>query len=230
MGSTLTVEEIYQYYHTSFIISKTGHPGRPITNWDKIRRTSESFSYIEMFTKIVNESNGEIDYKKYIDALFDFAKSSGTNWVNPKMFTSQKGIAIYNSYLQKLKDQNDPNYIKDRIIHSVQNVVRFCVKNNINSFENYIQHNAFLYPTLLRHLDEGFIKREFFIMIPNLKSVILSYAEDVSYDFFKNNDEDFNVSRSLQKRKSKWLNEFSKDMENIIDNLIKKMKNKTHQK
>ena len=129
--------KIYQYYFNQKIKVKTGKPARLIKNWKKVEE-NEAWPYILQFADRVLKSNGQINYKLYIQALFDF---SNNQWFSPTLFTSLKGIEIYKHFIRTLNQSQDPDKIWEGIISSIKFVVKFCKERGIKSWSDYFYFN-----------------------------------------------------------------------------------------
>lgn len=212
---------IYQEYYSTLIFRKTGNYPRSIKNWDKIKEKN-IWPYILKFADTVKKSNGAIDYKLFVKALFEFTNGE---WINPKLFTTQQGIGIYKVYLKKMENDINPESIKSGLIRSAKFVAKFCKAHNIKSFEDYLNHNSALFPSVLTHFQAGSITKPFFYLIPSIEHYLTGcYPVDIVYDMFGEKDihMDIVTKRIFYSKKSEWIIKFDKNFESVINHLIEK--------
>lgn len=211
-------KEIYQYYHRLSIYHKTGKFPRLIKNWDK-PKTSSIWPYIERFANIVERSNGMINYKLFIQALFEF---SNGQWFNPKLLVSPKGITIYNHYIKTINDESDPALVKKGINKSIKYIVEFCKKNNLESFEDYFYKNVNIYPPILLHYKAGSISKAFFTLIPNIDKKLANFPPDLIADLFPPEKiKQLITDKILYASMSDTLQKFALNFETIVNYYIK---------
>ena len=212
-------KEIYQYYHKQAIFHRTGKYPKAIKNWDKIM-AKQDWAFIERFAMLVQKSAGQINYKLYIKALFDF---SNGQYFPLKLLTSPKGIAIYNHYIKTINDESDPEKVKQGIIRSIKHIVKFCLKNNLKSFDDYFYKNANLYPPIILHYKAGSISKAFFILIPNIEKKLKNFPADIVADYFPEETiKNFAIDRALYISLSNAIQKFAFNFENIVNHYIDK--------
>ena len=211
---------IYQYYYNIKIKNKTGKLPHLIKNWDKIK-TKEEWPYIQQFAERVLKSNGQINYKLYIQALFDF---SNNQWFSPKLFTSLKGIEIYKHFIKTINDTQDPIKLWDGIINSIKFIIDFCHKNKIKTWADYFYMNCNTFPTIVLHYNSGSISKPFFVLIPNIVNKILKgFPEDIQLDFFpKEQLMSFESDKLIYMNKSDKIRKLALNFEAILDYYIQK--------
>lgn len=220
--SQTTIEQakvIYQYYHNLVIKNKTGSLPRPVKDWNKVFQKPE-WPYILRFAHNVNNSGGQINYKIYIQALFDF---SNNQWFTPKLFVSQKGIQIYKHYLKTINDNQDSELVRKGIVKSIKYVASFCKKHNLKDFRSYFNFNATTFPTIVIHYTAGSITKAFFTMIPYIEKRIKSFPPDIVADYFSEQDiKDFPINRALYANLSEKLENIAENFEEILNYYIQK--------
>lgn len=211
-------EDIYNYFHRVRTFSTRGiYPAR-IKNWDAIYK-KEDWQYFQRFHNKIIQSGYQIDYKKFIDALFDFSKGQ---WVNANQLLSVRAVTIYKNYLKKIEEDTDPENIKKQIIASVKFVTRFCKAQNITCFSDYFYHNCNTFPTIITHFNSGVICRAFFELIPNVTKKIKAFPEDIVHDYLKDKMNEFETNRLIHIKRSPWIAKFAKNFEEVLDRNISK--------
>jgi hypothetical protein len=211
--------EIYQFYYREKIYNKVGSYPRALKNWDKAKEKPE-WPYIERFASIVNRSAGQIDYKIFIKALFDF---SNGQYFSPKLFVSPKGIAIYNAFVKTVNDESNPDKVKEGIIRSIKYMVKFCIKNNLRSFSEYFYKNANVYPSIILHYNAGSISKAFFTLIPNIEMKLKNFPEDIIADYFSAEKiKAFKTDKILYASLSPTLEKIALNYEDIMNHYIDK--------
>ena len=214
-----TAKEIYQYYHKQSIFHRTGKYPKFIKNWDKVKE-KQDWPYVERFAMLVQKSAGQINYKVFINALFDF---SNGQYFPLKLLISPKGIAIYNHYVKTINDESDPDKVKAGIIKSIKHIVKFCLKNNLKSFDDYFYKNANLYPPIILHYKAGSITKAFFVLIPNIEKKLKNFPEDIVADYFPDEVlKNFPTDRTLYISLSSAMQKFAFNFEDIVNHYIDK--------
>lgn len=223
MGSeSLTAEECYQIYHDAVVFAQKGiHPKR-IVNWDPIKNR-QTWPYFEKLADMLHRSAGRIDPKEYIQTVVKFYPKS----ITPKMLTTQKGIKAYKSQIKKDIMEADDSFKVGQVKNSILFIVKYCVDHNINDFRDYFHDRAEVYPTLIHHLEGGRISKFFVHLIPNLKDRVEGYPGDVRADFFGEKFWSENSMFIVVANNNSDLKKLKNNLEQIINELIKKNKKGT---
>ena len=200
-------EDVYQEFHKQTFYQKHGVYPKAIKSFDK-QKKKDDWIYFERFSQRVNDGNGVVDYKKMIEILAKYHKG----WFKPSMLISMKGIKIYKTYIESESVTTNANDIYTNILKSIKFIKQFCEENNLKTFNEYINHNADFFPTLLLHMSAGSINKYFVAIIPDIDLILRNYPKDCVNEFAI----DF-----LKEYKALYLKCLSiKKMHAIMDNLF----------
>jgi hypothetical protein len=212
----VTPETIYNEYHKqTFYYSKGMYP-KTITNFTKIK-SSDNWHYYERFAKMVNDNNGQIDYRMFIQSLAEFYGGR----FNPKMLSHPKGIKIYRQSV-KLKNMTiDKDDIYNSCLKSIKYIVAYCKEKKYTNLDQYLFEDQYLIPTIARHYLAGSICRYFVAMIPNITSIINGFPSDIRRDYFNDFIEGYNTTRAMVIENNK-LRKISDNMDSVFKKLVNK--------
>lgn len=214
----ITAKEIYKYYHQqTFYIEKKIYP-KSIVNWDKIEN-GKNWHYFEKFARRLNE-NDNIDYKILITSLCLFYKKR----FNPKDLISLRGIKIYKNFVNKINAVDTIEKIEQVVINNIKNIVQYCRKNKLNSFDEYFSENFYTIPTLARHLNSGYISKFFLSIVPHIEKRLKTYPNDVYDEYFYDFVEDF-ILYKQKTLKNQKIQKFAIKFNKNFNKLIMKVKN-----
>ena len=176
----VTPEILYDEYRRQYVFSTKGVWPKKMKNFEKAREAA-SWSNFEKLSKMINLNPGHIDHKLYITALVAYFQGR----VPPKHLSSQLGIKIYKNYVNmiNLKDE-DRIEIEKAVLRSIKNIAIFMQKNNIKSFNEYLEFNKVLIPVIAKHFYAGSVSMQFMVLIPNLKIIINDFPVDVVQEYF----------------------------------------------
>jgi len=170
---------IYEYYHKKYMMHRCNTYVKKIVNWDNIELKPD-WIYFKRLANIVNKSSGQINYKLYIDSLFDYFDGK----FSTKLIGSQKSLGIYKQYINELNEFSDETKVYNNIIHSIKFIVKYCKEHNIKSFDDYFYLNNSTFPTIVLQYNSGVINAALFCLIPNIILRLQSFPGDVVKDYF----------------------------------------------
>ena len=207
-------KKIYSYLNNKRVHNTSGYYPKAIKNWDKVIQ-KEDWPYIEKFAHLIlNNPDAHISYQTFIDAISTF---TGNKWIDAKLLSSPKGLAIYKSYLKENQSSLDPDRIKRILIANTKFVIRQCKDKGYKEFWDYFYSNKDLYPTILEHLENGSISEQFLTLIPNIEKRLYAFPPDVFHDYFKDRVEVIPLNRSLLIKRSEWIAAFAENFERIFE-------------
>lgn len=211
-----TPEQIYSLYHRKIIFHTKGIYPRAIKNFDKIKDKPEWPGFVK-FTKTVNNNGGQIDPSLYIDSLIDF----NDGYFNFKLLNHPKGIKIYKTFVSLQNNTFDKAKIFKAITSSINFINAYMVENNIKDFDQYLNENIYLLPTMAKHFHSGAICKQFLVLIPDILLIIDNYPLDVSDGYFKDIRQEYSSIRSFLMTYPK-LKRISDNMRDIMNKLVEK--------
>jgi hypothetical protein len=185
----VTPEECYAHWHREYHRFE-GINVRTVKNFTKAK-DREYWSCFEQFAQMVNRNNGKINYRLYITALAD----QYGGYFHPSHLNKRRSLKIYKSYVKEKQVSNSEETIKKSIWSSLKFMINFCADEKINSFDDYVRHDMYKVPTLLKHLDAGSISPYMLACIPNFDQVFKSYPVDVVQEFGQDFVDNYSVYR-----------------------------------
>ena len=218
----MTPEQIYQLYHKYTFFFKNNTYPRVIENFDNAKE-KDTWIYFTRCSDMIDRNAGQINPDIYVYSIAKFFEG----WFDPKILTSPKGIKIYKSHVELINLNNEKEAIEKGVLHSIKFVNTFCHENNINNFNEYINHNKEIIPTLLKHYNAGSITIHFLAMIPNILYILKQSPQDVIDEYISTFKENYPNIRALFIHNEKLRN-ISDNLEQIINESIKKLKNQVY--
>jgi hypothetical protein len=209
----ITPNEIYSLFHKETNLAKGVHV-RPVKNFEHAH-ASKDWNYFVSCANLINRNNGHIDPYLYIKALAQYFKG----WFNPSFLTSRQSISIYKDYLLTLEQDITPQLINEEISRSIKFIVKFCLENNLSEFCDYLSHDLYLIPTILKHISAGSVSFYALACINNFSILLQSYPPDTIQDYLPNYSERVNLFRSRI-----IYNKLNYDVENIINEMLKRLR------
>jgi len=185
----MNAEEIYSLWHKEIFKAKGKHV-RPIKNFDKARNSGK-WKYFEGFSSFLERNNGYIDPDIYMRALAEHFK----DFFPPAVLGSQKSIKIYKDYQKQMEEDSNFDSIRKEIIDSIKFIVKFSRKNKLKTLSEYISHDMYLIPSILKHYDAKSISMYFIACIDNFPIMMTNYAADVVADYGKEVKEKYDLYR-----------------------------------
>jgi len=186
----ITPEEIYSSWHYEINLAKGISNVRRITNFDNARK-KEAWQCFVIAANIINRNDGLIDYRILTKALAWHHKG----FFHPKFLTHRSGFKIYREYLAYINEITDPVYIRNSILYSMKFVIEYCKQKEIKSFSEYLEHDKYFIPSIIKHLKSGSISYYFLACIENCNLLFKNYSEDVLYDYAKDFDKQYSLYR-----------------------------------
>lgn len=209
----MTVLELYNIWrkHT-FFISKGFYPSS-VKSIENIKN-QDQLIYFEKFLKMIDRNDGMIDPDIYIAGLAEFYKG----WFDPKILSSPKSIKIYQTKINILNSVNDKKEIYKGFLKSIKFVQKYCKKNEIKDFDDYVFENSNLFPTILKHYLAGSITDHFLCMIPNIKVTLKTFPKDMVDECINEFLERYNIIRNktISIKKIRKIKDFNKFMTNLL--------------
>ena len=215
----VTPEECYACWHREYNLYN-GKYVRPIKNFEKAK-SKNYWKHFVRFAMLVNRNDGNINHQVYIKALVDQYEG----YFPPEHLNTRRSLKIYRSYIKEKQKSTSNNCICNGILDSLDFILSFCVEHDIKTFNEYLQHNMYLIPSILKHLHSGSITKYFLACIPDFDEMLNSYPKDMVDEYAT----DIKDNYSLYRTKILHINEDT--LKNIINNhehlfnkLIKKRK------
>lgn len=217
----ITPEEIYQEWHKQTFFNLKGFYPRTVQNFDNAKQ-AEKWVYFQKLADIINNGNGIVDYKLYIQSLCEFYSKKNVPF---DILTSQKGFKIYRNFINILNTHTDMNSIKKCIVDNINFIVNYCKENKINRFSDYINDDN-LIPKLIVHFNSGNVSIYFFSLVENIELTIKEYPQDVVEDFLGDLITFFGKIKQykMQILQDETLRKISYNLEKIINNKIGEIK------
>jgi hypothetical protein len=182
-------EELYSLFLIEVNAIKNVHVRR-CKNFDKAKQ-KDDWKFFEGLAGLINRNNGQIDATLYIRGLAKYFNG----WFKPEILVTRKAITIYKDYIKNIEDECDPTKIKQNIIDSIRFIIYFCKKHQINCLEDYLSHDLYLIPSVLKHLNAGSISLYFFANVPNIQIYLANYPQDTLNEYFDKYRPKFDVFR-----------------------------------
>jgi len=198
------------------------HP-KPIKNWEPIKKRP-TWPYFEKLADMLYRSAGRIDPEEYITTVVNFYPKS----VQPKMLCTQKGIKAYKSQVKKDAMESTDKFKVGQIKNAILYIVKYCVDNDLKDFREYFHDKADVYPTLIHHMESNKVTRFFVHLIPNLKDRVEGYPNDIREDFFNEKLWSENSIFIVVANNSDELKKLKNNLEQIINELIRKNNERNH--
>ncbi len=221
----VTPEECYAYWHKEWnrFEGKTVRTVKNFTN----AKNRDYWDYFEQFANLVNRNRGKINYKIFITALAD----QFGGYYNPCNLTKRRSLKIYRSYIKEKEAKNNVTAVKDNVIRSLKFIVDYCHEKRINTFNEYLQENMYMIPTIIKHLDAGSISVHFLACIPDFDLMLKSYPADVVQEFCTDIKENYSVYRmKIIHMDNDLLTKVINNHEQLFNTLIKKNKERNKKK
>ncbi len=214
----MTSEDLYTLWHRETFKAK-GTRVRKVKNFDKAK-ASGNWEYFESFSLFVKRNNGSIDPELYMRAV---ALHFG-GYFKPSLLGSQKTIKIYKNYIQEMKDNADTTSevnIKEEILKSIKFINKFCRKRGLKSFSEYLEHDMYMIPSIIKHYNAGSISIYFLSSIDNFPIILTNYPTDVIKDYMGNFNSEFGKYR-LRVMTNEHTKRIAKNLEEIFEKCLKK--------
>ena len=175
----MNAQTIYKIWHRETFKAK-GVNVKEVKNFEKAQ-SKPSWEHFENFVTFMDRNNGALDLNLYIEALAN--KYEG--YFNPSILGTQRSIKIYKDYIkQKQIDiENDEVDMRDEILKSIKFIVGFCRERELESFDEYISHDMYLIPSLLKHYNAGSVSPFFLACIDNLNIILTNFAQDAVREY-----------------------------------------------
>jgi hypothetical protein len=215
----VNAETIYKIWHRETFKAKGTHV-KEVKNFDKAK-AKPSWEYFENFVHFMERNNGALDLNLYMEAL---AEHYG-GYFNPSLLGSQRSIKIYKEYVsQKTLDvENDEADMTLEILKSIKFVVGFCRERGLVSLEEYISHDMYLIPSLLKHYNAGSISPFFLACIDNFNIILTNFAQDAVNEYISD-FEDWYYRYRIKVRGNEKCKRISDNLEIIVEKYLKKYK------
>ena len=184
----MTGQDIYQIYHRECLKAKTGVIPRKIKNFDNYEN-KETKHYFERVAQMKAMAGDIFNVDLYIEAL---AKQY-EGFFNPKALIAPSAMKVYRLYLLELNNKKDPIDIYERILADIRFVVKFCKEQEFKYFEDYLEHDQYLIPSVIKHAYNGQTSYFFLACVDSFPMLMKNYPSD-SQELLK--DFNYKVCRS----------------------------------
>lgn len=215
----MNAETIYKIWHRETFKAK-GINVREVKNFDNAK-SKPSWDYFENFVFFMERNNGSLDLDLYMEALAEYYKG----YFNPAILGTQQSIKLYKDYVKqkKINIENDKADMKVEILKSIKFIVGFCKKHGLNTFDEYISHDMYLIPSLLKHYNAGSISPFFLACIDNLNIILTNFAKDAVVEYISDFEEWYYRYR-IKIRGNEDCRKISDNLEIIVEKYLKKHK------
>ena len=212
----MTILDLYnEFRKQTFFVKKNIYP-KPVKSLENISN-QEQLVHFEKFKVMVESNAGMIDWRLYIKSLAIHYKG----WFKPSKLNSLKAIKIYKTYVILENENKSGNIIYRNVLDSIKFIVNYCKENNIKNFDDYINDNITIIPTILKHHKAGSISSNFLSIIPNIKIILNSFPKDCVDQFCKPFFMEYESIR-MRTIKIEQIRKIDNCLDKIIDNLIVK--------
>lgn len=178
--------------------------------------------YLSNFVRMLNTSNGNIDYRIYFKLLSNKFKPLEINQLTSRLY-----ILHYKNEIDILNAVTTEEQLKDTLLRSINYVVYYCIENNIKSLEEYLDKDRDIIPIVARHLNCGGIYVTFLACIDNIDDIISSYPPDVSETYFRIFKQKHN--KLLNLIQFSYYRKYLENFSNIINNIINDKREHIHE-
>jgi len=215
----VNAETIYKVWHRETFKAKGTHV-REVKDFSKAK-SKPTWEYFESFEYFMDRNNGALDLEIYMKALAEYHEG----YFNPMLLGTQKSIKIYKNFVKEnlAKVENDEVDMKAEILRSIKFIVGFCHENNVASFGEYISHDKYLIPSLLKHYNAGSVSPFFLACIDNFNIILTNFAQD-AVDEYVSDFEDWYYRYRIKVRGNKECKKISDNLELIVKKYLKKYK------
>jgi len=169
-----SVLDLYNEWRSQCLFRKTGAWPRKVLSLDNVK-DQDKLVHFEKFIKTLENTDGIIDWKLYIESLASFYEG----WFGPDLLNSQKSIHIYKTAINIKNIEENTEDIYLGILRSLKFVVAYCNENDLHDFDSYLFDDSTLFPTILKHLSAGSITFYFLALIPNIDVTLKAFPNDV---------------------------------------------------
>jgi len=142
MGKVPTILDAFNHWRSEVLFRSKGVHPRRSTSEDAIKPEYKVF--FEKFVKLVDDTDGIVDWKLYIEDMAKFH----SGWFHPKSLTTQKGMKIYRTMIKTSRLSSDPDEIYAQVSASIGFIRGYCIENGIWSFDEYLDENRMFIPRL----------------------------------------------------------------------------------
>jgi anthranilate/para-aminobenzoate synthase component II len=214
---TVTAEQLYSYYHQMTFFHEKGIHPKAVNDFTNAK-SKDWWPKFVTAASIIN-TNPNVDYRMLIDAL----ASTYKNRFDPGMLFHPKGMKIYNSYIKIHNDTTDIHNIEEIVKNDMMAVCQEIINYDIGNFMDYIDYNSSIIPIMALNYGSGLISSFFLASIPDVKSIIQGYQQDIQDEYFIHFMETFEVTRGRILKSAK-LRKISDNFYEIMNSYIKKQK------
>ena len=178
--SEVTPEILYEEYRRQALFKRKGVHPRPMKDFSKVRENPSWVHYVRL-AKLVNDNDGHLDYRIYMEALVDFFDG----FVPDRVMPTQKAIRIYKNYVTRMNcERENRDAVEAGVIRSLKNVTSFMKERGMRTFDEYASHNSSMIPTMAKHFSAGSVTKHFLALIPRLDLVLRQYPQDINDEYF----------------------------------------------
>lgn len=124
----------YQYWRHFYLTTK-GFSIRRMKNFDKQREDVQKWACFEHLSLIANKHR--INLHDYIPMIAKKCLDSG-NYFHPKSLINPANLQIWNEKRRNARNTEGQQKIVKSFVKSLTFLVSFCVKNNIENFNDYL--------------------------------------------------------------------------------------------
>lgn len=214
----VSAEDIYSIWRQEIFRLKDVHV-RPMKNFENAR-SKEEWKYFELCANLINRNDGVIDSKLYVKSLVDFFK----RYIPPKILISRKAILIYKNFKDKRNKEESLEFVEKSIKDSLRFISKYCISNNLNSLDEYLEDGKNVFPTIVKHMHAGSLSYYFIAANERLFFKIKENCpSDIYEEFCKDFEQNFHYYRTKWiALSSKKFNSLESDLSYIIQQLILK--------
>ena len=169
----MTGQDVYQIYHRECLKIKTGKIPRNIVNFSNYE-SKDNKQFFERTAQTKEMSGDLFNVDLFIRALAIQHKG----FFNPKLLVAPSAMKVYRLYLEELNAQKDPEDIAKRIIDDIKFVARFCVSKSFTCFEEYLEDEKCMIPSIIKHAYSGQISYFFLACIDFFPHLLQNYPPD----------------------------------------------------
>lgn len=188
MWKVPSIEEIYNEFHKQTFFMRNGVYPKTIKNFDNLYTDERKINHLKYFVKFLERNRETVDWKLYIFALAKVLKNS-FELKHLGKFAANK---IYRDYISSLQiDKDNPEVIYNEIVNSLK-VLSGYLKENELTWDNYLNLNDNIIPTVLKHIYAGSVSLYFYACFPlQVLNKWFNYPDDCFQELFKLNKNEF---------------------------------------